>query len=342
MCGRARLAFVIFIMGLTANPGSAANAATWNASVDFRTRYQSFSNHDFNSSANDDRWKFDNRLYLKAASDLGHGFSAWLQPQAIFIIHPADISQMTPSPASPHGKALVTWEDRTLAGAYGTFLIRKKTGLDAYFINWRHNQRAAVGKGRNIQTFGARAFARWRGFDATAEAAFQRDTWKNGVSQNASAFAAKAGYSLDFWHTRIGIEYDFSPGDDKTDPATHKNFVFPFHTNHMHYGEMDFFSWANMKDFRISLRTSPVSGLTFTGNVHFLSLDKARGDWLNVVGTGAGTEVDLKAIYKTPRIPGLTLVAQYALFNPGAAVAERNGDRADTARFAYAFARYVF
>ncbi len=411
-----------------------ADAATWDASVDFRTRYQSFLDYDFNSGTHDDRQEIDNRLYLKATSDLGHGLSACLQMQAIFIrnhapnhggqdftqadllqawlqydmklgdgrfalrlgrqqlvygdqrlwghlgwkdvartfdgikgmyragrlnldlfaVHPADLSQMTPSPASPHGKALVTWENRTLAGAYGTFLIRKETGLDAYFINWRHNQRAAVGKGRNIQTFGARAFARWRGFDATVEAAFQRGTWKNGVSQNASAFAAKAGYSLDFWDTRIGIEYDFSPGDDKTDPTTHRNFVFPFHTNHMHYGEMDFFSWANMKDFRIALRTSPVSGLTLTGNVHFLFLDKARGDWLNVVGTGAvfpgspgfvqtraGTEIDLKAIYKTPRMPGLTLVAQYALFKPGAAVAERNGGRADPARFITLFARYV-
>ncbi len=273
----------------------------------------------------------------------------------VFAVHPADIGQMTPNPASPHGSALVTWEDRTLIGGYGTCFIGTKTGVDAYFINWRHNQRAAVGKGRNVQTFGVRTFGSWQGFDATFEAAFQRGTWQNGIAQNASAFAAKAGYSLEFWHTRVGIEYDFSPGDDKADPATHKNFVFPFHTNHMHYGEMDYFSWANMKDFRISLSTSPISGLTFTGSVHFLSLDKARGDWLNVVGTGtvfpgapsyiqtrAGTEIDLKAIYKTPRVPGLALVAQYALFNPGAAVAERNGGRADTARFAYAFAHYVF
>jgi len=50
-----------------------------------------------------------------------------------------------------------------------------------------------------------------------------------------------------------------------------------FHTNHAHYGEMDFFSWANMKDLRFSLKTSPVDGLTFIGNAHFLYLAEARG-----------------------------------------------------------------
>ncbi|MDQ6953900.1 MAG: alginate export family protein [Mariprofundaceae bacterium] len=273
----------------------------------------------------------------------------------VFAVHPSDIGAMTPSTANPQGKSLITWEDRTLVGAYATYNIAPKTGADAYFINWSHNQQASVGKGRNINTFGTRFFGKSNGFDATAEMVFQNGTWKTGVSQSASAYAIKAGYTLNTWKTRLGIEYDFSPGDDKRNAASHKDFVFPFHTNHAHYGEMDFFSWANMKDLRLSLKTTPLKGLTLLGNVHFLSLDKATGDWLNVVGAGsiypgsatytqtkAGTEIDLKVVYKVAAMKGLKLVALYGVFNPGAAVSERNAGKADSATFAYFIAQYAF
>ncbi len=273
----------------------------------------------------------------------------------VFAVHPSDIGAMTPTPAAPKGQSLVTWEDRKLIGAYGTYTVAAKSGIDAYFINWSHNQQAAIGKGRNMNTFGVRLFGKANGFDGTAEAAFQTGTWANNVSQKASAYAVKAGYTFDFWKTRFGVEYDYSPGDDKSNATTHKNFVFPFHTNHAHYGEMDFFSWANMKDINLSLKTSPVKGLSFIGNVHFLSLAEARGDWLNVVGAGnvfagsptytqskAGTEIDVKLVYKVEAIKGLKLVALYGIFNPGAAVAERNGGKTDSARFGYLMAQYVF
>jgi len=273
----------------------------------------------------------------------------------LFAVHPADIAAMTPNAANPNGKSLVTWEDRRLIGVYGTYTVAKQSGIDGYLINWQHNQHAAVGKGRNINTFGTRLFGKRHGFDATAEAVFQTGSWANNISQRASAYAVKAGYSLDAWKTRLGIEYDYSPGDSKSDPATHKDFVFPFHTNHMHYGEMDLFSWANMRDLRLSVKTTPWPALTLIGNVHFLSLDKATGDWLNVVGTGAlfpgaptythtraGNEIDLKLVYKVAAVQGLKLVGFYGIFTPGAAVTERNGGHADRAQFAYLLADYQF
>jgi len=273
----------------------------------------------------------------------------------LFAVHPSDIGLMTPTTASPQAKSLVTWEDRRLMGAYATYTFAEQSGIDTYFINWHHNQQAAIGKGRNMNTFGARLFGKANGFDGTAEAVFQSGTWANNVSQKASAYAVKAGYTLDFWKTRIGVEYNFSPGDDKSNATTHKDFVFPFHTNHAHYGEMDFFSWANMKDIQLSLKTSPLAGLSIMANAHFLSLDNAKGDWLNVVGTGnvfagapgytqtkAGTEIDVKVVYKVAAVQGLKLVGQYGIFNPGAAVSERNGGKADSARFGYALAQYAF
>jgi len=277
----------------------------------------------------------------------------------VFAVHPSDIAAMTPSTAAPQGESLVTWEDRRLIGAYVTYTVAPKSGVDAYFINWSHNQSAAVGKGRNLNTFGTRLFASMNGFDATAEAAFQTGSWSDtggvNVSQKASAYAVKAGYTFDFWKTRFGVEYVYSPGDDKTDTTAHKNFVFPFHTNHAHYGEMDRFSWANMKDIHLSLKTSPLKGLTLSGDVHFLSLAEAKGDWLNVVGAGtlfagapgytqteAGTEINAKVVYKVEAVKGLKLVALYGVFNPGAAVAERNGGKADSASFGYVLANYTF
>lgn len=326
-------------------------AASWSVSGDLRERYQSFDNFDFNSAANADSREFDSRLYLKVRGDLGSGFTAFLQPQAViiknhtvangtqnftqsdllqaylhydvgdfslrlgrqqlaygdqrllghlgwkdiartfdgikgmyhggpvsldvFAVHPADIGLMTPTPVAtastpgPQGKSLVTWEDRRLIGTYGTYAFAAKSGIDAYLINWRHNQRESTGPGRNIYTYGTRLFGQWNGLDATAEAVFQSGTWTNGISQKASAYAAKAGYTFDFWETRFGVEYDFSPGDDKSNATVHKNFVFPFHTNHMYYGEMDRFSWANMKDMRLSVKTSPATGLSLVGDVHF-------------------------------------------------------------------------
>ena len=274
----------------------------------------------------------------------------------VFSVSPANIVAMTPSITKTRGKSLVSWRSRRLTGAYATYTVAPKTGVDVYLINWQHDQSASVGKGRNINTYGTRLFAKQAGFDGTAEMVFQSGTWANNVSQKASAYAIKAGYTLDAWKTRLGIEYDYSPGDNKADPSTHKNFVFPFHTNHMHYGEMDFFSWANMKDLRLSIKTSPSKALTLLGNVHFLSLDKATGDWLNVAGVGknvfngkstytqtkAGTEIDVKAVYKISAVKGLKVVGLYGVFNPGSAVSERSGGKANQAQFAYMIAQYAF
>ncbi len=273
----------------------------------------------------------------------------------LFAVHPADIVSMTPTPASPHGLSLVSWEDRSLLGGYATYRWTKSDGVDVYFINWRHGARALAGAGRNLNTFGTRAFLRRDGADLTLEATWQNGQWSNGVRQRAAAYALRAGYTFAFWRTRLGVEYDVSPGDAKTDPRWHKNFVFPFHTNHMHYGEMDFFSWANMHDLRLSLRSTPRPRWTLKADLHVFRLDQARGDWLNVVGTGvlfagapnytqtdAGREVDIKLIHTPPVLRGLKLVAMIGSFLPGAAVAERNGGRADRARFGYLFAHYAF
>jgi hypothetical protein len=246
----------------------------------------------------------------------------------LFYVHPADIVSMEA------GESLTNWEDRTLTGAYGTVDISPilpNVGLDLYFINWDHSDKADLAPGRDIDTYGGRVFGKWKGFDATGE----------------------------LWKTRVGVEYDLSPGDDDATDNDHETFVFPFHTNHMHYGEMDRFSWANMRDLRFSLKTVPTEGLTLLADVHLLELDEPEDNWLNVAGTGlvnpvfgpgdpafdeddAGTEVDLKAVYKVKAVKGLKLVALYAFFDPGDAVEERNSGNDDGAQFGYFIAQIVF
>jgi hypothetical protein len=157
------------------------------------------------------------------------------------------------------------------------------------------------------------------------------------------------------WNTRIGAEYDYGSGDDKADAATHKTFVFPFHTNHGHYGYMDFFSWGNMKDTKLMVTTKPMDGKsTLEIAYHIFELDQAKDTWYNVVGTGtlfaaagaktktdAGTELDLTVTY--PYNPALKLIAGYSYFAPGDTVKERTSNTSpDNATWGFAMAVLAF
>jgi hypothetical protein len=279
----------------------------------------------------------------------------------LFAVHPADIGAMGASPTgSSSGQSLVTSQDVWLFGAYGTYNFTPAVGADLYFINWYIDDDAEALPERSVYTFGTRVFGKWMGFDATGEIVWQTGEWDddNNIDQDAYALAVKAGYTFETWKTRVGIEYDFSPGDDDRTDSDHETFVFPFHTNHAHYGEMDFFSWGNMQDLSFSVKTVPQPGLTLLADLHLFWLEEPEDDWLNVAGTGshanfgpgqstfdeerAGTELDLKAVYKVKAYPGLKLVALYAIFDPDDAVEERNAGNDDTAHFGYLIAQYAF
>ena len=105
-----------------------------------------------------------------------------------------------------------------------------------------------------------------------------------------------------------------------------------------------------MLDLRLKTSIKPLDKLKLFLDYHLFWLDKAKGDWLNVVGTGfvnpvygpgstaytqtkAGDEIDLKGAYKYNQ--HLTFVLGASAFFPGAAVRERNGGVADQARWAY-------
>lgn len=273
----------------------------------------------------------------------------------IFAVHPADIGSMeTPVAGTNGGESLVMWKNRTLVGLYGTYNFNDSVSADLYYINWAHNEEATVAPNRSVNTYGTRIFGKKNNIDATAEFIFQGGTWATGVDQKASAMALKAGYTLDQWKTRLGIGYESGSGDDKGDPATHKDFVFPYHTNHAHYGEFDLFSLGNMSDLSFSIKTKPNDNLTLSAAYHIFKFAEKTGDWLDVVGTtvisaanpfysfdDAGKEVDLKVVHKCDHIDGLTVALNYSLFKPGDGVKQRKGTD-EKASLGYLSATYAF
>jgi len=279
----------------------------------------------------------------------------------IFAVRPADIVSMGTAPAgTSSGESLVTSEDIRLVGLYSTVKFAEKSGVDIYHINWTVSDSATAAAGRDVDTCGFRVFFNESGVDGSAEYVVQTGDWSPTMDQDASAMAVKLGYTAgESTKVRFGVEYNNGSGDDGKDADKHKTFVFPFHTNHMHYGEMDLFSWGNMEDLSFSLKASMPSGLTLSANYHMFELDEAVDDWLNVVGvatvnpvygpgvgtykeTEAGTELDLKVAYKPASIKGLTLALNYSTFDPGDAVEERNGGAADKADFSYFLMAYAF
>ncbi len=241
--------------------------------------------------------------------------------------------------------------DQDVYGLYSIWKAVPNNKIDVYYLVW-----ADASIGRKINTAGARIAGKYAGigngtFDYTGEYASQGGDWKTNISQSASALAVTAGYTFDYaWKTRFGLEFDQgSGGADGTTTTANKNFVFPFHTNHGQYGYMDNFSWGNMQDIVIKLKTKPGGGKTTVKlDYHMFKLQDAKGDWLNVVGTkalngmdgastytktDAGTEIDLTVVH--PYSKRLKVVLGYSIFQPGEAVKERTG-KDDSSEWGYA------
>lgn len=221
--------------------------------------------------------------------------------------------------------------DSDLYGIYTTWALAmmEKSGVDLYYLVWKNTNE------QSINTYGLRLFGKPGAWDFTAEAAFQTGKASATVDKSASAYAITAGYTLkEAWNTRLGAEYDYGSGDDGSDAKTSKSFNMPFATNHGHYGYMDFFGWANMKDTKLMVTTSPMGGKASVEIAyHTFQLNEAKDKWYNTgygtfsagaatyTKTDAGTEWDVTVNY--PYSQSLKLTAGYSWFAPGDAVKER-------------------
>jgi hypothetical protein len=247
--------------------------------------------------------------------------------------------------------------DDDLMGVYIVIKPADWGSLDMYGINWKTAASIDVDgvatptAGKNIMTYGARAQINVADLTVTGEFVMQSGDWANGVTQEATAYAAKASYKLG--PVTILAEYAAGSGDDDLTDGVHKTFVFPFHTNHAHYGAMDFFSWGNMTDIHVGLAAGPFAGVTVAADYHMLALMEASDNWLNVVGTGtfrapvsgstatdAGAEIDVTI--KWNAMENLKVQAGYSLFTPGDAAKERSNGNSDNATWGYFMTTFTF
>ncbi|VAX16687.1 hypothetical protein MNBD_NITROSPINAE01-518 [hydrothermal vent metagenome] len=229
--------------------------------------------------------------------------------------------------------------DANIYGAYAVIGITDGVTLDVYALNWRDSSGGVQTK--DIWTYGARAAVKVGGLKATAEGVIQSGTWDDraNIDQEAYAVAVKAMYSLGMF--AVGGEFVSGSGDDDSTDNKQKTFVFPFHTNHGHYGYMDNFSWGNTTAYAIHAVAKPADNLTLKATYWFFQLTEGKGDWLNVAGTKtllaakagssedqAGGELDLTAVYKASK--SIKVVGGYSFFDAGDAVSVRGGDDGDS------------
>lgn len=174
---------------------------------------------------------------------------------------------------------------------------------------------------RDIYTLGLRVKSlpgQFHGWDYDAELAGQLGRFvESGKSLDHEAFAAHiaGGYTFENadWKPRLGLEYNFASGDSNPTDGKHGTFENLFPTNHKFYGFMDFVSWQNIHNVRISASAKPVKGLTLTADYHLFWLADMADYFYGVSGASrsaggytrntagrdsyAGSELDLIATY---------------------------------------------
>ena len=201
--------------------------------------------------------------------------------------------------------------DDNFFGLYGGWKGLPGGVWEGYLL-FRNDNRP--GQRRDIYTFGTRLAGKLpmnESIDYSVELVAQTGDLPGGVDQEAYAAHFGVGYTFKdvSYAPRVGIEYNFSTGDD--DPTDDKNETLDnlFPTNHLHYGYMDLFSWRNIHNIRLSASAKPLEKLTVKCDLHFFWLDETDDAWFNAGGgvirpatPGAddfvGEEIDLTAKYK--------------------------------------------
>lgn len=168
-----------------------------------------------------------------------------------------------------------TSSDSDFNGIYATYKGIPSNTVDIYYLQDTTPKSATSGspndandanKGRDVSTYGLRLNGKLADLDYTGEVALQGGTrTDNGttkVSQEASAYAVKAGYTIpSVMGLRVGAEYDSATGDDSGTADKKEDFQNLYPTNHYLYGFTDDISWSNMKAWAVVASLKPVEGL---------------------------------------------------------------------------------
>ncbi|MFN7139097.1 MAG: alginate export family protein, partial [Limisphaerales bacterium] len=175
---------------------------------------------------------------------------------------------------------------------------------------------------RDIYTLGMRVKSlpgKLNGWDYSAEVAGQLGNFSTSpaaprLEHEAYAVHVGGGYTFAdaFGKPRIGVEYNFASGDSDPTDDKHETFENLFPTNHKFYGYMDFVSWQNIHNVRLTTSIKPLAKLTLQADYHAFWLadnndffyqangaPRAAGGYGINPGAGSyiGSEVNLVATY---------------------------------------------
>ncbi|MDB6055544.1 MAG: hypothetical protein JWN25_3067, partial [Verrucomicrobiales bacterium] len=200
----------------------------------------------------------------------------------------------------------------TFSGIYaGSKTIVPKFESEAYFLarNVEKGSPSVIKAGlppgltgatpRDIYTIGMRfkslpkALGNW---DLEGEFAGQFGRFKStvaGPSLDQEAFAAHAagGYTFNdvSIKPRVGLEYNFASGDNNSKDGKHQTFENLFPTNHKFYGYMDFISWQNIHNVRLTSSIKPMDKLTVSLDYHAFWLADTEDFFYQVNGAARST-----------------------------------------------------
>jgi hypothetical protein len=239
--------------------------------------------------------------------------------------------------------------DSTLYGIYSTW--KERFGLDfieAYYLLDENDDTET-----SVHTFGTRLGNQYENhLDWEIELAGQFGEF-NDLDHAAFASHAELGYT--FQHPvrpRVALAYNYATGDDDPLDGDHETFYNLYPTNHLHYGQMDLFSWRNLHDIELNVSKKPLENLTTVAELHFFLLDEPGSDaWYNAGGAVqrraaagsdpdayVGTELDLRLIYRP--IDWLALEGGYSHFFAGGYVDDTG--ESDDADWGYLMATVTF
>ena len=212
-------------------------------------------------------------------------------------------------------RTLLPWQETQL------YLLARNTAAGSPTATTGSPQAGGPAK-RDIYTPGLRVKSlpgKFAGWDYDAELAGQ---WGNFYDTTLlrtldhQAFAAHVGggytWTKPVSTPHVGLEYNYASGDGNSTDGNHGTFENLFPTNHKFYGYMDFVSWQNIHNPRVSASVKPIKGLTVTGDYHLFWLADTADNFYSVAGaprrTGGyginaanssfvGSEIDLIATY---------------------------------------------
>ncbi|HLF93278.1 MAG TPA: alginate export family protein [Planctomycetota bacterium] len=187
-------------------------------------------------------------------------------------------------------------EDQDFYGLYASCQAVPNYEFDLYVFRRQLRDNSFTGELGGVgdlqdTTAGARVKGKAVGFDYTFEGMAQSGHLAKDEIR-AYAFAGTFGYTAECpWKPRIGVEYTWASGDRDPTDGKRGTFdpLFPF--AHYYQGFADVFAFRNGQDLMVSVRATPVEGVTIQLDGHTYRLVEDKDAWYHPI-TGAAIRRD--------------------------------------------------